>query len=173
MPNSGRFDRETQPSAPRASQRLAGTARRRPRGGEAAIVPLKPERRIVALALGGGGARGFAHVGVIKALEEAGIEAGIVIAVDVSWFAQARNAPDPGAAQYGRSGRYALLAAELDAADIVITPRTTRTRMLDFDKKEENIAAGEAAAREALGQIRERIAEAAARKRARGARDQG
>src|SRR5688500_18487457 len=42
------------------------------------IVPLKAERPLVALALGSGGARGFAHVGVIKALEEAGIKPDIV-----------------------------------------------------------------------------------------------
>jgi len=42
------------------------------------IVPLKAERPLVALVLGGGGARGFAHVGVIKALEAAGIEPDIV-----------------------------------------------------------------------------------------------
>jgi NTE family protein len=45
---------------------------------EAAIVPLRSDRPVVALALGSGGARGFAHVGVIKALEEGGIEADIV-----------------------------------------------------------------------------------------------
>jgi len=276
---------------------------------EAAIVPLRSERPVVALALGSGGARGFAHVGVIKALEEAGIEADIVtgassgavvaalyaggqrarqleeialelekgdlvdfvlfgkgwvkgealqdfvnrmlddkpieqlprrfaviatqaksgrmtvfnrgntgvavrasasvpnlfvppvingeeyvdgglsspvpvklaramgadivIAVDVSWFAQARNASGPEMAQYGRSGRYALIADELDAADVVITPRTARTRMLDFDKKGENIVAGEEAAHEALARIRELIGEVAARKRARGAKDEG
>jgi NTE family protein len=43
-----------------------------------AIVPVKAERLLVALALGGGGARGFAHVGVIKALEAAGIRPDIV-----------------------------------------------------------------------------------------------
>src|SRR5688572_5810201 len=43
-----------------------------------AIVPLKAERPIVALALGSGGARGFAHIGVIKALEAAGIKPDIV-----------------------------------------------------------------------------------------------
>ena len=267
---------------------------------EAAIVPLKSERPLVALALGSGGARGFSHVGVIKALETAGIVpdiitgsssgavvaalyagghsarvleeialglekndlvdfvlfgkgwvrgeavqdfvnrmvddkpierlakpfavvatqaksgrmtvfnrgdtglavrasvsvpnvfvppvingeeyvdggltspvpvklaramgADIVIAVDVSWFAQAR-ARDPDAmARYGRSGRYSLLADELDSADIIITPRTVRTRMLDFDQKQENIAAGEDAAREALSTIRELIGDVAARK---------
>jgi NTE family protein len=43
-----------------------------------AIVPLSSERPLVALALGGGGARGFAHVGVIKVLEEAGVFPDIV-----------------------------------------------------------------------------------------------
>jgi NTE family protein len=43
-----------------------------------AIVALKSEKPLIALALGGGGARGFAHVGVIKALEAAGIVPDIV-----------------------------------------------------------------------------------------------
>ncbi|MBI1965203.1 MAG: patatin-like phospholipase family protein [Betaproteobacteria bacterium] len=277
------------------------TGERAPR--EAAIVPLRSERPLVALALGSGGARGFAHVGVIKALEEAGIvpdivtgtssgavvaalyaggysgralegvalalgrddlvdfvlfgkgwvkgealqdfvnrmlddkpierlakpfavvatQAGsrrmtvfnrgdtglavrasasvpdlfvppvingeeyldgglvspvpvklaremgadVVIAVDVSWFAQARNAENGPTARDGRGGRYALLAEELDTADVVITPRTVRTRMLDFERKTANIAAGEEAAREAVLQIRGRLQQAALRKQGR------
>jgi len=269
---------------------------------EGAIVPLRSERPVIALALGSGGARGFAHVGVIKALEEAGIVphivtgsssgavvaalyasgrsareleeialgvekgdlvdfvvigkgwvkgealqdfvnrivgdrpierlprpfavvataeasgrmtvfnrgdtgvavrasasvpnlfvppvingkayvdggltspvpvkvaramgADVVIGVDVSWFAQARNAAGGEMARHGRGGRYALLADELDAADMVIVPRTARTRMLDFDQKEANIAAGEAAGREAVRELRELIARAEAAKRA-------
>jgi NTE family protein len=269
---------------------------------QAAIVPLKADRPLVALALGSGGARGFAHVGVIRALEEAGIVpdivtgsssgavvaalyaggrsareleqialeiekgdlvdfvlfgkgwvkgealqafvnrmveglpierlarhfavvatesrrgrmtvfnrgdtglavrasasvpnlfvppvingeeyvdggltspvpvrlardmgADIVIAVDVSWFAQARNAAGDGMRQYGRSGRYALLAGELDNADVVIVPRTARTRMLDFGQKEANIAAGVAAGRDAVPQLRALLA-AAVQKRSR------
>ncbi len=43
-----------------------------------AIVPVKSERPLVALVLGGGGTRGYAHVGVIKALEAAGIRPDIV-----------------------------------------------------------------------------------------------
>jgi NTE family protein len=43
-----------------------------------AITPLTADRPLVALVLGSGGARGFAHVGVIKALEEAGIRPDIV-----------------------------------------------------------------------------------------------
>ncbi len=84
--------------------------------------------------------------------------ADIVIAVDVSWFAQARNTAGEGMRQYGRSGRYALLAGELDAADSVIVPRTARTRMLDFEQKEANIAAGVEAGREAVPQLRALLA---------------
>jgi len=94
--------------------------------------------------------------------------ADIVVAVDVSWFAQARNADAAGAmAQYGRSGRYALLGSELDTADVIIVPRTARTRMLDFEQKETNIAAGETAGREVVAQLRAQIARVAAAKQAR------
>jgi len=271
--------------------------------GEAAIVPLQSDRPLVALALGSGGARGFAHIGVIKALEDAGIRpdivtgsssgaivaalyaggrrareledialalgrsdlvdfalfgkgwvrgealqdfvnrmvderpierlakpfavvatqanngrmtvfnrgdtglavrasasvpnlfvppvingeeyvdggltspvpvklaramgADVVIAVDVSWFAQTRNAPGDGMARNGRSGRYQLLTDELDAADFVIVPLMERTRLLDFDKKEAHIAAGEEAGRVAVRQLRETIAGVAVAKQAR------
>jgi NTE family protein len=87
--------------------------------------------------------------------------ADVVIAVDVSWFAQRRNAAGDGMARNGRSGRYALLAEELDAADVVIAPQTVRTRMLDFDQKAAHIAAGEAAGQDAVRRLREAIARAA------------
>ncbi len=45
----------------------------------ASIVPLKAQRPVIGLVLGAGGARGFAHVGVIKALEAAGVEADVVV----------------------------------------------------------------------------------------------
>jgi NTE family protein len=90
--------------------------------------------------------------------------ADIVIAVDVSWFAQAREASQGDLARYGRSGRYALLTEELEGADIVIVPRTVRTRMLDFTQKAANIAAGEAAGREAAQKVRDLIERATASK---------
>ncbi len=43
------------------------------------IEPLRAARPLIALVLGAGGSRGFAHVGVIKALEAAGIRADIVV----------------------------------------------------------------------------------------------
>ena len=45
----------------------------------AAIVPVKAQRPILGLVLGAGGARGFAHVGVVKVLEAAGLEADVVV----------------------------------------------------------------------------------------------
>src|SRR5258706_1123684 len=45
----------------------------------AAIEPLHAAQPVVALVLGAGGSRGFAHVGVIKALEAAGIRTDIVV----------------------------------------------------------------------------------------------
>jgi NTE family protein len=90
--------------------------------------------------------------------------ADIIIAVDVSWFAQAREASQGDLARYGRGGRYALLREELEGADIVIVPRTVRTRMLDFTQKAANIAAGEVAGREAAQKVRGLIARAAVSK---------
>ena len=66
----------------------------------------------------------------------------------------------------GRSGRYGLLSDELALADVVVVPRTVPTRMLDFDQKEANIAAGEEAARAVLPALREALARAAAGKSA-------
>ena len=43
------------------------------------LAPLRAPRPIIGLVLGAGGSRGFAHVGVIKALEAAGIESDLVV----------------------------------------------------------------------------------------------
>ncbi len=119
------------------------------------FAPVKVENRI----LMDGGFANPVPADVVR-----GMGADVVIAVDVSWCARARDAPGA-MGQYGRSGRYAILAEELDAADIVVAPRTARTRMLDFDHKETNIAAGEAAGREAVPQLREAIARVGSAKR--------
>ena len=62
-----------------------------------AIEPLRAQRPLLALVLGAGGSRGFAHVGVIKALEAAGIVPDIVVgssagAVVAALFAGGNNA---------------------------------------------------------------------------------
>lgn len=91
--------------------------------------------------------------------------ADVVIAVDVSWFAQARRASDAERPDHGHGASYARLAEELDDADIVIVPRTARTRMLDFEARDANIAAGAEAGREALSALRKVMARAALAKR--------
>ncbi len=88
--------------------------------------------------------------------------ADVVIAVDVSWFAQSRVRNPEEMARYERNERYLRYGDELELADLVIVPRTVRTRMLDFDQKVVNIAAGEAAGREAVPQLREALTRAAA-----------
>ena len=240
------------------------------------IVPLKAQRPLLGLVLGAGGARGFAHVGVIKALEAAGLEADVVVgtssgALVASLYAGGMKAQTlvalalqledndifdftlfgPGKVQGVRlqdfvnrtlndrlieglqkpfaavaaqreSGRMAVFnrgntgiavrasasvpqlfwpvmingqsyvdggianrvpvslarkmgaevviavdisrraAAEADAADIVIRPATIRSRINDFQHRQANIAAGEAAAQDVIKQIRERMAAIAA-----------
>lgn len=91
--------------------------------------------------------------------------ADVVIAVDVSWFAQARMNGGGEWDRAQRRGRLQLLERELAQADVVITPNTGRTRMLDFDHKLDNIEAGVAAAQLQLPWIRARIARAAAKLR--------
>lgn len=77
--------------------------------------------------------------------------ADVVIAVDVSraWYSAARRL---------------LLEGELKFADVVVRPETPRTRLLDFDRTRENIAAGEAATQALLARIHEAIAGATAAK---------
>ncbi|WP_411884910.1 patatin-like phospholipase family protein [Polaromonas sp. YR568] len=56
-------------------------------------------RPIVALVLGGGGLRGFAHVGALRALEEAGIRPGIVVGTSAGSVVGAAYASGMSAAQ--------------------------------------------------------------------------
>lgn len=252
-------------------------------------MPVKSERPLVALALGGGGARGFAHVGVIKELEAAGVFPDIVVGsssgaivaalyasglsgielermavdldesalIDFSLFGKGwvrgealqsfindavGNRPieqlsrsfavvvthaksgkmvvfnhgDTGLAVRASSSvpdvfippvihgveyldggltspvpvrvakamgadfviavdltRYSrsrdLAEADLRQADVIIRPETVRTRMLDFTAKLQNMAAGEAAARDMAVRIGEMIADSARRKASRSA----
>ncbi|MDE1996276.1 MAG: patatin-like phospholipase family protein [Rhizobiaceae bacterium] len=47
------------------------------------IVPAPPKKVKIALALGGGAARGWAHIGVLRALDEAGIEVGMIAGTSI------------------------------------------------------------------------------------------
>ncbi len=75
-----------------------------------APVPLKPPR--IGLALGGGAARGFAHIGVIQVLEEAGIKPDLVVGTSAGSLVAALYAS-------GKSGpEMALLAQTMDEGAI-------------------------------------------------------
>lgn len=54
-----------------------GTASSKP------AIPEKPAKARVALALGGGAARGWAHIGVLRALDEEGIEVGMIAGTSI------------------------------------------------------------------------------------------
>lgn len=54
---------------------------------QAPLAPVKPAREpVVALVLGGGGAKGFAHIGVIKVLESHGIRPKLVVGTSAGSF---------------------------------------------------------------------------------------
>ncbi len=48
-----------------------------------ALIPVLPSKAKIALALGGGAARGWAHIGVLRALDEAGIEIGMIAGTSI------------------------------------------------------------------------------------------
>ena len=76
-------------------------------GGEASA-PVLPKRPSVALALGGGAARGFAHIGVLRALVANGITPDIIVGTSIGAVAGgcfAGGAPD--VERLGRFGRWA------------------------------------------------------------------
>jgi NTE family protein len=79
----------------------------------AAIEPLRAQRPLVALVLGAGGSRGFAHVGVIKALEAAGVHADIVVGSSAGAVAAALYAGGNDAAQLEK------LALEIEDSDLI------------------------------------------------------
>jgi len=79
----------------------------------APIERLERDRPVIALALGSGGARGFAHVGVIKALEAAGIPIDIVVGSSSRAVVAALYAGGYNAAQLD------AMAARLDTSDLI------------------------------------------------------
>ncbi|MEO8299561.1 MAG: patatin-like phospholipase family protein [Burkholderiales bacterium] len=63
------------------------------------VLPLRPPR--IGLALGGGAARGFAHIGVIQALEEAGIRPDLVVGTSAGSLVAALYAAGHSGAELG------------------------------------------------------------------------
>jgi NTE family protein len=78
-----------------------------------AIEPLRAQRPLLALVLGAGGSRGFAHVGVIKALEAAGIVPDIVVGSSAGAVVAALYAGGNDASQLAK------LALEVEDNDLV------------------------------------------------------
>jgi NTE family protein len=72
---------------------------------------------VVGLVLGAGGSRGFAHVGVLKALEAAGIEADILVGVSSGAVVAALHAGGMGAAELEAS---ALAIEDSDLLDFTL-----------------------------------------------------
>ena len=79
----------------------------------AVIEPLRAQRPLLALVLGAGGSRGFAHVGVIKALEAAGIVPDMVVGSSAGAVVAALYAGGNDAAQLEK------LALEVEDSDLV------------------------------------------------------
>ena len=71
-------------------------------------------RPTVAVALGGGGLRGFAHVGVLRALEEAGIQPDIVVGTSAGAVVGAAYASGLTPAQIESAGRAVKLSSLID-----------------------------------------------------------
>ncbi len=68
----------------------------------------------IALVLGGGGLRGFAHTGVLQALEEAGIEPDIVVGTSAGAVIGAAYASGMSAAQIDQAGQLQRLSSLVD-----------------------------------------------------------
>lgn len=97
----------------------------------APVERIKRDRPVVALALGSGGARGFAHVGVIKSLEAAGIPVDIVVGASSGAVVAALYAGGYSAAELNE------IAAGLDSSDLIdISPfdgfRVRGERLAEF-----------------------------------------
>ena len=96
---------------------------------------IKPREPIIALALGGGGAKGFAHIGAIKILESHGIKAKIVTGTSAGSFVGSLYAS-------GKSGfqlqEIALKLEESDIRDLTISKQgfITGQKLQDFVNKQ-------------------------------------
>ena len=96
---------------------------------------IKPREPIIALALGGGGAKGFAHIGAIKILESHGIKPKIVTGTSAGSFVGSLYAS-------GKSGfqlqEIALKLEESDIRDLTISKQgfITGQKLQDYVNKQ-------------------------------------
>ena len=119
-------------SAPKTTGGIAAVASAASAPASPPVVapPPPPRRPRIGLALGGGAARGFAHIGVIQALEENGVVPDLVVGTSAGSVVAALFAS-------GRSGRE--LAAIADAMD--------ETAFADWSYPGRGLIRGEALAR--------------------------
>jgi NTE family protein len=89
-----------------------------PAPNEPATETIQPREPLVALVLGGGGVKGFAHVGVIKVLENHGIRPNMVIGTSAGSFVGALYASGMSAYQLQR---VALGMQETDIRDLTLS----------------------------------------------------
>ena len=84
VPSQSRHRRHPQPAAGTANRYTAAVWNARPIRPLNETAPIHPSRKTrIGLALGGGSARGWAHIGVIRALQDAGIEPDIVCGTSI------------------------------------------------------------------------------------------
>ena len=83
----------------------------------APLVRMAAPRPVIGLVLGAGGSRGFAHVGVLKAFEEAGIEADVIVGVSSGAVVAALHAGGMRAAELEAN---ALAIADNDLLDFTL-----------------------------------------------------
>lgn len=90
----------------------------------------------VGLVLGGGGARGIAHIGIIRALEEAGIPIDVIGGTSIGSFIGALYARDADVVpMYGRAKRFAGRMASMWRFALDLTyPSASYTTGLEFNR---------------------------------------
>ena len=118
-----------------------------------AVVKRPPK---IGLALGGGAARGFAHVGVIQVLEAAGFRPSLVVGTSAGSLVAAIYASGKtGAAIMGKT----INSFELPGADLVVRPAFIGLSSADFATRRRAIEAGRQAMLQQLPQLRDKMAQ--------------
>jgi predicted acylesterase/phospholipase RssA len=145
--------------------------------GLSSCTTVSKPKPVLGLVLGAGAARGFAHIGVIKALEAQGISPNLVVgssagSVIAALYASGLNGNDlnrialnwPG--QQNASGTLGMLQQtiaiiqqringyKLQAADIAITPKLHQMGGANFRARSAAILAGEMATQERMAEIK-------------------
>jgi len=114
------------------------------------------KRSRIGLALGGGGARGLAHIGVLKVLEREGIPIDLIVGTSMgalvgAAYAVILNAMDSEGRAVVMLGRKCRQSRE--SADVIIEPAVKQFAWTDFPKYEKFIREGEKATEAKLREI--------------------